>query len=66
MDPGPPSVDAAKQIGDAGATAIAIGAVFASLPHLIVLMTVVWWCIRIYETLTFQRFLEWLRKRLSR
>ncbi|MBO6542281.1 MAG: hypothetical protein JJ939_11995 [Alphaproteobacteria bacterium] len=42
---------------DAGAVSVTLGSLFGYLPEFAALATLIWTCIRIYETQTVQRWL---------
>lgn len=46
---------------DAGSIGVAIAALFQALPHIAALASLIWLSIRIYETDTFQSFLNWVK-----
>ncbi len=48
----------AKHIIDWAAVGTTIGAVMAWIPQATALIAFVWWCIRIYETKTVQKWLN--------
>lgn len=52
-----PMIHFLKIIGDYVFGGITIAAVLSWLPHLTAILAFVWWCIRIFETDTVQRWL---------
>ena len=50
----------AKIVGDGVSIGTLLGSIFGGLPHIATLVTIIWGCIRIYETKTVQ---DWLAKR---
>jgi hypothetical protein len=62
-----PTMDNMKNhFTDASAVAVAGATVLHWLPEIAALFSVVWTVIRIYETKTFQAFLDWFRSKLAR
>jgi len=55
-----------KHVGDALAVGTTIGAIIGWLPAIAALATIIWTVIRIYETATVKRFIEWLNEKLRR
>jgi len=53
--------DATKQVIDTASIATAIGTIMQILPAIAALFTIVWTCIRIYETKTIQKLLGKLK-----
>lgn len=51
-----------KVAGDVLSVTTVVGALMSWLPPLAALFTIIWTAIRIYETKTFQRFLNRFRK----
>jgi hypothetical protein len=47
--------DSLKNVGDAGAGAITIGAIINWIPEVTAILSLIWVIIRIYETKTFQQ-----------
>ena len=50
-------MDQLKNIGDITSVTVVAGTLMSFLPPLAALLTVIWTCIRIYETKTIQRFI---------
>jgi len=50
-------IEAIKAVGDVTSFTIVIGALASWLPPVASLLTIIWVCIRIYETRTVQRWL---------
>lgn len=50
-------IDHAKAIGDGASLAATVGVLFGWLPYAAALASLIWTCIRIYESRTVQRWL---------
>jgi hypothetical protein len=50
-------IDHAKAVGDTASLAATVGVLFGWLPYAAALASLIWTCIRIYETRTVQRWL---------
>lgn len=60
----PEQTEQIKHAGDALAVGTTVGAVIGWLPAIAALATIIWTLIRIYETKTMRRFVEWFNKKL--
>jgi hypothetical protein len=56
------NMDQLKNIGDATSLTVVAGTLMSFLPPLAALLTVIWTCIRIYETETIQRLIRKIKK----
>jgi len=56
------NMDQLKNIGDATSLTVVAGTLMSFLPPLAALLTVIWTCIRIYETKTIQRLIRKIKK----
>ena len=56
------NMDQLKNIGDIPSVTVVAGTLMSFLPPLAALLTVIWTCIRIYETKTIQRFIRKIKK----
>ena len=56
------NMDQLKNIGDATSLTVVAGPLMSFLPPLAALLTVIWTCIRIYETETIQRLIRKIKK----
>lgn len=60
----PEQTEQIKHAGDVLAVGTTVGAVIGWLPAIAALATIIWTLIRIYETKTMRRFVEWFNKKL--
>lgn len=58
-----PQSEATKYVGDVAAVTVTLGTIMQFLPALAALFTIIWTGIRIYETVTVQKWLSRMKRK---